>query len=125
MRCGSCICNLLLVVGIASVIRPIKVDKRITKIHIPLGIVAMIVLLLLGNISITGTELEISKTEGILLIVITGLYLIYTIYEEKAIEKEENKEEEKIKTISIAKTITYILLGITGLKIRSRSSGGQ
>ena len=47
---GSCICNFLLVIGITSLIKKIKFDKRIIKRHLPIGIVAMILLLLLGNI---------------------------------------------------------------------------
>ena len=33
---GSSICNILLVVGIASICKPVKIDKRIIKIHFPL-----------------------------------------------------------------------------------------
>lgn len=46
---GSCICNFLFVIGITSLIRPVKFDKRIVKIHLPIGMVAMLLLLFLGN----------------------------------------------------------------------------
>lgn len=46
---GSCICNFLFVIGITSLVRPVKFDKRIIKRHLPIGIGAMIVLLFLGN----------------------------------------------------------------------------
>ena len=48
---GSCICNFLLVIGITSLVKPIKLDKRIVKIHLPIVILAMVLLLFLGNIS--------------------------------------------------------------------------
>ena len=46
---GSCICNFLFVIGIASLVRPVKFDKRIVKRHLPIGIAAMVLLLFLGN----------------------------------------------------------------------------
>ena len=47
---GSCICNFLFVIGIASFVRPVKFDKRIVKRHLPIGMGAMILILFLGNI---------------------------------------------------------------------------
>lgn len=116
MLFGSCICNFLLVIGLAAIIRPIKVDKRISRIHIPLVTIAMIILFLVGNITFSGEAFEISKAEGIALLIIVGLYILYTIYEENVIKKQEETATEEIKTISIGKTIFYILLGIVGLK---------
>ena len=46
---GSCICNFLFVIGISSLIRPVKFDKRIIKRHLPIGILVMLILLFLGN----------------------------------------------------------------------------
>ena len=103
-------------IGLGTLINPIKVDKRIAKIHIPLGIVAMIILFLVGNFSFSGKEFEISRIEGIALLIMTGLYIIYTIYEENVIKKQENSIPEDKKDISIIKTFLYILIGIISLK---------
>ncbi len=46
---GSCICNFLFVIGITSLVRPVKFDKRIVTRHLPIGMVAMVLLLFLGN----------------------------------------------------------------------------
>lgn len=46
---GSCICNFLFVIGITSLVRPVKFDKRIVKRHLPIGMLAMMLLLFLGN----------------------------------------------------------------------------
>lgn len=58
---GSCICNFLLVIGIASLIRPVKLDKRIVKRHLPIGIAAMLLLLFLGNIDKLGDIQTITR----------------------------------------------------------------
>lgn len=46
---GSCICNFLFVIGISSLIRPVKFDKRIIRRHLPIGILVMLILLFFGN----------------------------------------------------------------------------
>lgn len=46
---GSCICNFLFVIGITSLVRPVKFDKRIVTRHLPIGMGAMILLLFFGN----------------------------------------------------------------------------
>lgn len=46
---GSCICNFLFVIGISSLIRPVKFDKRIIGRHLPIGILVMFIVLFLGN----------------------------------------------------------------------------
>lgn len=120
---GSCICNFLLVVGLAAVIKPIRVDNRIIKSHIPIGICAMLMLFVLGNSGFMGEPGFISKTGGIILLVATALYILYTIFEEKnrkdnetPEEKAKEKKEEKAEHTAPWKVILYIVLGILGLK---------
>ena len=79
---GSCICNFLLVIGITSIIRPVKFNKRIIKVHLPIGIAAMTLLLFLGNTEKLGDAQTINRWQGVVLLVFTVLYILYTIYEE-------------------------------------------
>ena len=46
---GSCICNHLLVIGITSLIRDVKLDKTTIKIHFTIEIFIILLLLYLGN----------------------------------------------------------------------------
>ncbi len=116
---GSCICNLLLVLGIASLVRPIRLNKRITKVHIPIGIASMILLLFLGNSTFGGANM-ISRTEGIILLGCTIIYMLYTIFEEKReITREERTKIEHINKMSTLTIIIYFLLGLLGLKFGS------
>ena len=68
---GSCICNFLLVIGIASLIRPVKFDRRIVNRHLPIGIAVMILLLFLGNTSKLGEAYTITRGQGVILILAT------------------------------------------------------
>ena len=121
---GSCICNFLLVMGISALVRPVKFDKRIVKRHIPIGIITMCLLLFLGNTQKLGEAQTITRGQGIILLLFTLAYIIYTIYEEKKI-KNEKIDEEIIKDVeareknSIIIIIIYMILGIIGLKFGS------
>lgn len=118
---GSCICNFLFVIGISSLIRPVKFDRRIIKRHLPIGIASALLLLLLGNTGhLEGTEV-ISRVQGFILLLCTVIYIIYSMYEEKSIKNDkrdkemlnEVKEKENYPTKTI---IVYFILGIIGLK---------
>lgn len=88
---GSAICNLLLVVGIASLCSPMKIDARLSKVHLPISFVSIILLGYLANKAFQPGYLN--KLEGIILLSFTIIYLIYTVFEAK---KENADNEEKI-----------------------------
>lgn len=121
---GSCICNFLLVIGISTLIRPVKFDKRIVNKHLPIGIATMILLLFLGNTNKVGDNHIITRGQGVLLLLCTLAYIIFTIYEENAI-KNKKIDEEIIKDVeskeekSIFKIFIFLILGILGLKFGS------
>lgn len=117
---GSCICNLLLVIGIASLFRPLKIDERLQKVHLPLSLVAVIILLIVTNF---GNSYEITRLEGTILLIITIVYLIYTCFEgkkenaenKKALNKEFKSKEAK-KRLSLITIILHIVVGFIALK---------
>lgn len=121
---GSCICNFSLVIGITSLIKPIKLDKRIVKRHLPIGLFAMVLILFLGNTDKFENIQKITRWQGIVLILCTIAYIIYTIYEEKQLKNEKIDEEiindveskGKYSTVAI---LIYLVLGIAGLKLGS------
>lgn len=121
---GSCICNFLLVIGISSLIRPVKFDKRIVNRHLPISIAAMILLLILGNTNKVGDAHIITRWQGVILLVCTILYILYTIYEEKQMNNQK-MDEEIVKDVkskernSIVTIIIFLALGILGLKFGS------
>lgn len=121
---GSCICNFLLVIGITSLVSPVKFNKRILKRHLPIGIAVMILLLFLGNTSKLGEAYTITRGQGVILILATIAYIIYTIYEEKKL-KDKNLDNQILEEVaskekkSIYTIVIYMVLGILGLKFGS------
>ena len=100
---GSCICNFLFVIGISCLIRPVKFDKRIVKRHLPIAIVTMLLLLVLGNTDKLGGAQTITRWQGVILLIFTLLYILYTIYEERTI-KNKTIDEEMIKDVKARET---------------------
>lgn len=121
---GSCICNFLFVIGICSLVRPVKFDNRIIKRHLPISLIAMLLLLFLGNTTKLGETHIIDRWQGILLLLCTVIYIIYTIYEEKKL-KDKQMDDEIIKDVeskevkSVWTIIAFFILGVLGLKFGS------
>lgn len=104
---GSNLCNLLLILGLSSLIKPVDFQEETRKYEIPMTIILMIFSNISGGIS---------RIEAVILLVLFGLFIAYTIYMGKKKSKEDSKvveEKNKNKTI---KNIILIILGIVGLK---------
>ncbi len=115
---GSNICNLLLILGLSTVIKPVKFQRETRLIEIPTCLLITVLFMVLCN-----TGESITRLEAIILMALFMIFIIYTIimgkkgekFDEKAQEEqEENKLEEKI---PILRNVIYIILGIIGLKI--------
>ena len=110
---GSNLSNLLLILGLSAILRPVVFQKETRKYEIPMCLIFTIILMFFSNTSHT-----ISRIESIILIVLFCLFIAYTIYmgkKESANEIVKIKEEEKEN--SILKNIILIVLGIIGLKV--------
>ena len=121
---GSNIFNLLMVVGVAAIIKPLKVQTSIIAKDFPFAILSAIVILVLGNdLFFQGANQNIiSMGDGIVLLILFGIYMYYLI--ELAITgraTEESEEDTKQSgEINIFKSIIISLLGLVGVVI-----GGQ
>lgn len=109
---GSCICNLLLVIGIASVCNPLKIDNKILQVHLPVSAFSILMLAVFCNF---GSEnYIISKTEAVILFVFAIVYIVYTVYEGKEQAQESMNEETRESTFLWI--LIYLGLGVVGLK---------
>ena len=87
---GSNIANVGMVIGVAAILVPLAVSKSVLRKEIPIMLGVSFLLILL---SIDG---EISIYDGVLLLAGLGVFAFYT-YKDAMKQREENKEEEKIK----------------------------
>lgn len=114
---GSNICNILLVLGICSLISPIKFKKETRLLEIPLSLLMIFTVFVLANNSVS--DKAITQGEGIVLLVLFICFLIYTIIIgkygeliEPKIELINTREDE----IGLGKSFIFVIAGIIALK---------
>ena len=115
---GSNLCNLLLILGLMCVIRPVEIDKEAVKVHIPMAFISAVTILCL-SLGIFSTPNVIDRRDGIILTIMFVLYFLYPIFAEIKDIKEaykENLKSDKFKDIKISLSILFIVLGIVLLK---------
>lgn len=108
---GSCVANLLLVLGISAIIRPIKVKKTIIKREMPIIIGVTIVLLLSSFFGLLDTHRLIG---GAIFLVLFAVFIVYFI---QCAKKERNNDVEKNVSGKTLKNIIFIILGIAGVVV--------
>ena len=117
---GSNLCNLLLILGIMSVIRPVKLEKEIVKLHLPISLLSAIVILVMELTSVlTSQKTILDRLDGIILITLFAIYFSYPIFSEiKDIihTNKENKKTNNKDNINIFLSIVYIIIGVVLLK---------
>lgn len=107
---GSNIMNILLILGVASIIYPIDVSRISIRRDIPAGFVATGALFVFANY--TWGSLSINWIEGVLLLVMAAFYLFLTM---KKNESPSNEVEAVQIPLPWWKTILFLVLGIIGL----------
>ncbi len=120
---GSNIFNLLVVLGVCSIIKPIKVQKNLLIKEFPYGLLAAIVMLIMANDVFLGSNGEniLSSGDGLLLLIFFAIFL-YSIISysldsknRKQIEEEVAEGSDEIKEISLGTSIIFILLGLVAV----------
>ena len=124
---GSNLCNLLFILGLMAVIRPVKIDKEARNFHIPIAFLASTVILLMG-LGILGNSTQyINQIEGFFLIILFIVYFSYPIikefediinsYKKEKLERQNssNKNSKKRK-INIPFSLLLIVVGVFLLK---------
>jgi cation:H+ antiporter len=107
---GSCIANLLLVIGISALIRPITIQKGIVKRELPIVIGVTVFLLGFG---VFGLLDQYHLIGGIMFLVFFCGFIWYFI----TCAKKERIKTEKFEEGDIIKNGIMIVLGIAGVVI--------
>lgn len=115
---GSNLSNMFLILGICSIIKPLVFKKETKFIEAPFTISITILLAIMCM-----NNKIISSSEGIILLTLCVIYIIYNIIMTKKGEKLnkkntllEIKSKEEVKKSNF-EIIFYIILGVIGLKI--------
>ncbi len=125
---GSNIFNLLAVLGICAILKPLPIGQEIKKRDYPLSLLfSLAVFLLAGNLVLSGrcknihdmneTAGTLFRWNGLVLIAAFILYLLYTIHIAK---KNRLQAEEEIELLTPVQCAVYIVGGIIAIIL-----GGQ
>ena len=118
---GSNIFNILMIIGITSLIRPIIIKKNVLTREMPMLLLSSIILFILGNsayINHSGIN-EITRVDAIILLILLGIFLTYTY-----VTARKNKEtlpldstiiEDEKKEPTKFRSTLYIIVGLGGL----------
>ncbi len=109
---GSNILNILIILGLSSVIVPIAVAPSTIKIETPFMIAITVVMLLLG------LDAEISLIDGIIFLVLFGIYLAYLFWMAKK-DKNKDSDDESSKNMSVVKAIIFVVIGLVMIVLGS------
>jgi cation:H+ antiporter len=110
---GSNISNILLILGICATIMELKVQKSTTWKEIPFALLAMILLLILGNDLAFGnaTSNVLTRGDGIILLSVFSIFLYYIV----GLTKNKEVEENTIKSYPLGISTLLTLGGFIGL----------
>lgn len=110
---GSNTSNILLILGISSIIFPLVVNNNTQYKEIPLGILAVALVFFLGNDIILdkGAINVLSRIDGIVLLCFFIIFMYYTFH----IATKNDAAEVQIKHQALWKSIGLIIIGAAGL----------
>ncbi|MBN1973409.1 MAG: calcium/sodium antiporter [Sedimentisphaerales bacterium] len=118
---GSNIFNILIILGISSVIFPLVVTKRTVWIEIPLTLFAALILGLLANdyIFTKSGFRGLTRIDGLILLFIFAGFLYYVFLIARKKEKSPDTTSEDAQ-FTLTKSILFVAIGFAGLFIGAK-----
>lgn len=116
---GSNLCNLLFILGMVAILRPVNIDDETKFIHIPVALFSTLAILGMG-LGLLGSQNNIiSRTDGIILVILYFIYFLYPIIIEIKDIKESirTNKRKRINAKNILLSIFFIILGVVALKM--------
>ncbi|MDZ4680932.1 MAG: calcium/sodium antiporter [Saprospiraceae bacterium] len=113
---GSNIANILVILGISATIYPLTLQSNTIWKEIPLSLLAAImVFVMAGDVLIDGgTQNQLQRSDGIVLL---GFFVIYLFYTFSIAKKNKNSNEGQYKNYPVWLSNLMIVAGIIGLTL--------
>lgn len=114
---GSCIVNILLIVGLSAITRPIKVKERTIKKELPLLVIITTAFFILVTDSLFKKSAvnSLSRADAIMLLIWFILFMFYII----GIVRKNKNNEYDIPEYSIVKSIILIIFSLLAITLSS------
>ncbi len=116
---GSNIANILLIIGVASILSPIAIQTSTAWKELPFSLLATVVLWLMANDAIVdGLDVSIlSRSDGLTLMAYFIIFLWYSFGMRRAENDGEHQEESEGSLLAFGKIVTGIALLVLGGKM--------
>lgn len=116
---GSCILNILLILGIAAVIKPIRIKVDTVRRELPLCmLISTLLAVLFLDVSLkSGAENQFTRSDALVVLLFFSVFLYYLISLAK--QSKENKEKGEKPKYKLGKSLLFVLLGLAGVVVGS------
>lgn len=116
---GSNIFNILVIVGVVAVLKPIKIERGVLTQDMPLVVLSSVVLLVMGlSPMLDGDPMRLTRVDGLLLLIFFVIFMRYTIVQAKKVSPADDPtvaEQPSIKPLPVWRSLIYIIGGLAGL----------
>lgn len=118
---GSNILNILLLIGIGALIRPIRVKKDTLAKELPLLLlISTILIVLFLDVQLMGADInKITRGDAIVCLLFFGVFIYYLIALARKNRNNKNAKAEKPQW-KLGKSILFTALGLVGVVLGSR-----
>lgn len=116
---GSCILNILLILGIAALIHPIKIKEPTVKKELPLCmLISTLLAVLFLDINLgNGAPNQITRSDAIVILLFFSVFLYYLI----TLAKHSKGNKEKVKPkFKLGKSLLWVAIGLVGIIVGSQ-----
>ena len=110
---GSNLFNTLVVLGVTTIVLPLIIKKDTIKVDFMINILVTFLLFILTFGKIFNNDNIISRIDGLILVAICVIYMIFLIIKSKKTNISKISEDEK--NIRMAKKIIAVVLGAVGI----------
>jgi len=117
---GSNVANLLLILGISSLICPLPIKRNTILTELPFSLIATLLVGFLANATLLHNreELYISRLDGAILLFFFVLFMVYIYHIAKTNKEEVRAQQETAEAVMpTGKAVLLIVLGAAGLFI--------
>ena len=115
---GSCILNILLILGVAAVIRPIKIKDNTVKKELPLALlISSLLAVLMLDIKLgNGMVDQITRSDAIVILLFFSVFVYYLIVLAKQKRKQKDDDKPQFK---LGRSLLFVVIGLVGIIIGS------
>jgi len=110
---GSCILNVMLIIGISAIIRPIKINDNTVKKEMPLTLlISTLLVILLIDVKIgNGSVNLLTRADAFIMLLFFSIFLYY-LFNLISQRKKDDIEKPKYKLLT---SIIFVAIGLAGI----------